>query len=98
MQTRCVEGLLLLISKERDGEVIERAPLSSLLRMLHNIGIYADTFQRPFLEMTTRYYQAEGDRLMLELDVPQYLKHCEVRTTQDMIGKSVPYTLTNAEV
>lgn len=78
VQTRCVEGLLLLISRERDGEVVERAPLSSLLRMLHNIGIYTDTFQRPFLEMTTRYYQAEGDRLMQELGVPQYLKHCEV--------------------
>ncbi|MEW5312866.1 MAG: hypothetical protein WDW38_004466 [Sanguina aurantia] len=83
VQARCVEGLLLLISKERDGEAVERAPLSSLLRMLHNIGVYADTFQRPFLEVTTRYYQAEGDRLMQELDVPQYLKHCEVRIAEE---------------
>lgn len=35
--------------------------------------------QDAFLEQTREYYAAEGARLMLELDVADYLLHCEVR-------------------
>lgn len=30
-------------------------------------------------QATTTFYRAEGERLMAELDVPAYLRHCEVR-------------------
>lgn len=41
-------------------------------------GVYTHLFEHPFLETTNQYYQVEGMRLVVEMDVPAYLLHCEV--------------------
>ena len=74
-----VKGLLALVDRERRGEVVDRRLVQSLLRMLHNLGTYAEAFQRPFLEESDRFYRLEGGTKMVEVPVPEYLKHCEVR-------------------
>ena len=45
VQTRTVDGLLLVIDKERQGENVDRSLLKSLLRMLSDLGIYHDAFE-----------------------------------------------------
>lgn len=46
VQTRCVEGLLMLIEKERQGDAVDRTLLKSLLRMLSDLQIYQQAFEK----------------------------------------------------
>lgn len=83
VQTRTVEGLLMLIEKERQGDTVDKSLLKSLLRMLSDLQIYQDAFERKFLEATERLYAAEGQRLMQEHDVPEYLAHVDKRLSEE---------------
>ncbi|KAF5297248.1 hypothetical protein FQR65_LT10020 [Abscondita terminalis] len=83
VQTRIVEGLLMLIEKERQGDAVDRTLLKSLLRMLTDLQIYQKAFEDKFLLATERLYASEGMRLMQEMEVPQYLAHVEKRLTEE---------------
>ena len=56
-----------------------RALLKSLLRMLADLQIYKEAFEKQFLQATEKLYAAEGQRLIHERDVPEYLVHVEKR-------------------
>uniref|UniRef100_A0AAR2K326 Cullin-4B n=1 Tax=Pygocentrus nattereri TaxID=42514 RepID=A0AAR2K326_PYGNA len=76
VQSKTIDGILLLIERERSGEAIDRSLLRSLLSMLSDLQIYQDSFEQRFLEETNRLYAAEGQRLMQERefsDVCHYL-------------------------
>ena len=45
VQTRIVDGLLMLIENERQGDTVDRTLLKSLLRMLSDLQIYRDAFE-----------------------------------------------------
>nr|XP_022915121.1 cullin-4A [Onthophagus taurus] len=83
VQTRIVEGLLMLIEKERQGDAVDRTLLKSLLRMLTDLQIYDKAFESKFLAATERLYAAEGQRLMQELEVPEYLAHVDKRINEE---------------
>lgn len=83
VQSRTVEGILMLIEKERNGEAIDRVLCKSLLRMFSDLQIYKDAFEQKFLVATKHLYQAEGQRKMQELDVPEYLKHVDKRLSEE---------------
>ncbi|KAJ8941903.1 hypothetical protein NQ318_001758 [Aromia moschata] len=83
VQTRVVEGLLMLIEKERQGDKVDRTLLKSLLRMLTDLQIYDKAFEQKFLQSTERLYAAEGQRLMQELEVPNYLAHVDKRINEE---------------
>lgn len=83
VQTRVVEGLLMLIEKERQGDQVDRSLLKSLLRMLTDLQIYDKAFEQKFLQATERLYAAEGQRLMQELEVPHYLAHVDKRLAEE---------------
>lgn len=83
VQSRTVDGLLLLIEKERTGDSVDRTLLKSLLRMLSDLQIYQDAFEEKFLVATKQLYQAEGQRKMQELDVPEYLQHVDKRLAEE---------------
>ncbi|XP_049882276.1 cullin-4A [Pectinophora gossypiella] len=83
VQTRTVDGLLMLIERERAGDAVDISLLKSLLRMLSDLQIYQDAFEHKFLQATERLYAAEGQRLMRELDVPAYLAHVEKRLREE---------------
>lgn len=46
--------------------------------MFTALGIYSESFEKPFLERTSEFYAAEGMKYMQQSDVPDYLKHVEV--------------------
>ncbi|XP_043101914.1 cullin-4A isoform X2 [Puntigrus tetrazona] len=83
VQSRTVEALLELIERERSGETVERSLLRSLLGMLSDLQVYKDSFEQRFLSETHRLYAAEGQRLMQERDVPEYLHHVARRLEEE---------------
>lgn len=62
----------------RLGEAVDRTLLNHLLKMFIALGIYSESFEKPFLECTSEFYAAEGVKYMQYSDVPDYLKHVEV--------------------
>lgn len=83
VQTRIVEGLLMLIEKERQGDTVDRTLLKSLLRMLSDLQLYQDAFEQRFLLATERLYAAEGQRLVQEMEVSEYLVHVDKRLAEE---------------
>lgn len=73
----------MLIEKERQGDAVDRTLLKSLLRMLSDLQIYQEAFESKFLVATERLYAAEGQRLMQEHDVPEYLAHVDKRLNEE---------------
>jgi cullin-4 len=83
VQRRTVDGLLYLIERERNGETVDRSLIKSLLRMYGALGVYAEVFERPFLEATRTFYAREGEARMQEYDVAEYLRHVEARLQEE---------------
>ncbi|TRY97962.1 hypothetical protein DNTS_000291 [Danionella cerebrum] len=83
VQSKTIDGILLLIEQERSGEAVDRSLLRSLLSMLSDLQIYQDSFEQRFLEETNRLYAAEGQRLMQEREVPEYLHHVNKRLEEE---------------
>jgi len=65
--------------------------------MFTALGIYAESFEKPFLECTSEFYAAEGMKFMQQSDVPDYLKHVEVHipTIPHPPSPSFPYLSSN---
>ena len=76
---KAVRGLLQLIESERSGEQVERSLLHSLLRMLHDLGMYVGLFESNFLRTTRDFYAAEGAARLQALDVPSYLRRASAQ-------------------
>ncbi|KAI7728489.1 hypothetical protein M8C21_011442, partial [Ambrosia artemisiifolia] len=83
VEHKTVFGLLKMIESERLGEAVDRTLLSHLLKMFTALGIYPESFEKPFLECTSEFYAAEGVKYMQHSDVPDYLKHVEVRLHEE---------------
>ena len=83
VQTRTVEGILMLIEQERHGDMVDRGLLKSLLRMLADLQIYQEAFEKKFLTATEKLYSAEGQKLINELPVPGYMQHAEKRLKEE---------------
>merc|ERR1711981_74050 len=77
------DGMLMLIEQERHGDMVDRSLLKSLLRMLSDLQIYKDAFEKKFLLATEKLYAAEGQRLINERDIPEYLNHVERRIREE---------------
>uniref|UniRef100_A0A8B9J1A1 Cullin 4A n=1 Tax=Amazona collaria TaxID=241587 RepID=A0A8B9J1A1_9PSIT len=69
VQNKAIDGILLLIEQERNGEAVDRSLLRSLLSMLSDLQVYKESFEQRFLEETNCLYAAEGQRLMQEREV-----------------------------
>nr|XP_043619567.1 cullin-4 [Erigeron canadensis] len=83
VEHKTVFGLLKMIESERLGEAVDRTLLNHLLKMFTALGIYSESFEKPFLECTSEFYAAEGVKYMQHSDVPDYLKHVEVRLHEE---------------
>ncbi|NXA91524.1 CUL4A protein, partial [Melanocharis versteri] len=82
VQTKTIDGILLLIERERNGEAVDRSLLRSLLSMLSDLQVYKESFEQRFLEETNCLYAAEGQRLMQEREV-EYLHHVNKRLEEE---------------
>ncbi|XBI84630.1 hypothetical protein VPH35_092898 [Triticum aestivum] len=83
IEHKTVTGLLRLIESERLGEAIDKTLLSHLLKMFTDLGMYSETFEKPFLECTSEFYATEGVKYLQQSDIPDYLKHAESRLQEE---------------
>ncbi|KAJ6416840.1 hypothetical protein OIU84_002677 [Salix udensis] len=83
VEHKTVTGILRMIERERLGESADRSLLDHLLKMFTSLGIYAESFESPFLECTSEFYASEGMKYMQQSDVPDYLKHVESRLNEE---------------
>lgn len=59
VEKKIIIGLLNLIERERDGEMVKRELLKNLIRMLASVGLYAERFEKNFIVSTGKYYSQE---------------------------------------
>uniref|UniRef100_A0A8C5LS28 Cullin family profile domain-containing protein n=1 Tax=Leptobrachium leishanense TaxID=445787 RepID=A0A8C5LS28_9ANUR len=83
VQSKTFDGILQLIDKERSGEAVDRSLLRSLLGMLSDLQVYKESFEDRFLEETNCLYAAEGQRLLQEREIPEYLHHVNRRLEEE---------------
>ncbi|XP_054553730.1 cullin-4B-like [Talpa occidentalis] len=75
VHSKTVNGILLLIEKERNGEMIDRGLIKRLLVMLSDLQIYQESFENKFLEETSRFYATEGRKLVQNREILECLYH-----------------------
>mmetsp|Transcript_9527 Transcript_9527/g.18629 ORF Transcript_9527/g.18629 Transcript_9527/m.18629 type:complete len:744 (+) Transcript_9527:126-2357(+) len=77
--------LLQLIQQERDGEKVDRNLIRCTTQMLLDMGkvVYAEDFERPFVESSQHYYMVEAQRLIQASSTPEYLRRAEQRLNEE---------------
>nr|XP_011460204.1 PREDICTED: cullin-4 [Fragaria vesca subsp. vesca] len=83
VEHKIVTGLLRMIEKERLGEAVARTLINHLTKMFIALGMYWESFEKPFLECSSEFYGTEGVKYMQQSDVPEYLKHVEKRLHEE---------------
>mmetsp|Transcript_22578 Transcript_22578/g.27227 ORF Transcript_22578/g.27227 Transcript_22578/m.27227 type:complete len:742 (+) Transcript_22578:315-2540(+) len=80
---RTVKGLLLLVERDRHREAVDRQMMKNLGRMLTSLDLYSEEFEKHFLDETQTFYTQEGENMMLQTDVSQYLQHVDKRLHEE---------------
>ncbi|KHJ43308.1 leucine Rich repeat-containing domain protein [Trichuris suis] len=75
VKEKLVDGLLWLVKCERTGEQSNKVLVKNLFHMLSTVSVYSSLFEKRFLRTTEAYYEAEGRRLMNEIDVPAFMNY-----------------------
>jgi cullin 3 len=89
IKRRLLEQLLLLIARERSGEVVDRSSLKSAATMLVELGcgsrdVYVNDFERVFLETTARTLRDESAARLATDGAPAYLAYADHRLTEEL--------------
>lgn len=83
INSKLVDFLLVLIDLERQGEIIDRNLLKSLIKMLHELQIYEEKFEPKFLTTTDSMYQNESEKMIKEYNLLQYLYYVNRRLDEE---------------
>jgi len=73
-------GILTLINREREGEVIDRSLLKECIAVYSNVGdpkVYQETLEAPFLENTRQFYSQRAQEWIAQDTTPVYLIKAE---------------------
>lgn len=79
---RLIRMLLDLIKRERGSEVINRALVANVIRMLVDLGtpgskgrsVYEEDFEKPFLDESAQFYRMESGAFILSNSASEYCK------------------------
>lgn len=88
VRERLRETLLDAVTRERNGQAIDRAALRDACRMLLELGIenrviYQLDFEMPFLKRSGEYYNAESRRLLAENGAIAYVEKAACRINEE---------------
>jgi len=95
LSEKVMEAVLKLVEKQRNGETIEHGQIKQVVDSFVSLGLdEADTskstldvyrwhFERPFLEATKEFYQAESKQFVAENSVVEYMKKAEIRLAEE---------------
>lgn len=90
VKLKITESILDLISRERNGEKIDRMLLKNILRMLSDLAIYHDLFETKFLKESQTFYHLEGEKNKQEMSIADYLRYIDRRMNEE-IGRLASY-------
>jgi cullin 3 len=81
--------LIESITHERNGRMIDRDLIKSILQMLVEVGIdslsvYEEEFEYLFLDSTREYYRQEAQKYLTESSCSDYLKKVEKRLEEEL--------------
>lgn len=97
-----IEEILVQIEKQRNNEIIDTVLLGSAVKSLVYLGIdtqdlkktnlvvYINYFETKYLESTYEYYKLESNQFLMDHNVVDYMKKCEIRLHEE-ISKSDSY-------
>ena len=80
---RIVSGLLLQVQLERTGDRVDTSQTKRLIRMLVDLGLYAEHFEGPFIDETKLFYSAEAKRKLDDLEASAYLSYADNRIREE---------------
>ncbi|KAJ4228798.1 ubiquitin ligase (cullin) of SCF [Fusarium falciforme] len=92
---KVIDAVLKLVEKQRNGENIDYRQIRQIVDSFVFLGFhevdpsktaldfYRFHFERPFLEATRLFYQAESKRLIAENSVVEYMKKAETRLDEE---------------
>jgi len=83
---RSARGVLDLIRKERDGNVVDRSQIKSILDMFWDVRLYSgSSFESQLLEESSRYYEREVETVLKDFDLSHILRHVDKRLKEESI-------------
>jgi cullin 1 len=85
---KATEILLELITKDRNGEEVDRGLLKECIQIYVEMGLdanngYVNDFQKPFLASTALYYSREATEWLAHDSCPEYLRKAEARFAEE---------------
>lgn len=85
LRGRISSTLLAAVTRERNGDMIDRTLMRSVTMMLVDLGrdVYQDEFEREYLQQANEAYQAEAQELLSTCDCATYLRHAERRLLEE---------------
>ncbi|GMM51941.1 cullin [Starmerella bacillaris] len=101
-------ALLDMIRRDRNGEVVNIDMIKNCVQSMHEIGFdahlskhptllfYTDYFEKPFLESTKQFYEAEADTVLSTYGVGEYMHRVSQRLKQEeerVVSYLLPSTL-----
>lgn len=78
-----------LVTRERNGELVDRQLMKNVLAMLvevtpgHRTDLYVELFEKEFLEQTSVFYRQESQDFMAKNTIPDYLRKIEKRLQEE---------------
>ncbi|KAK4875725.1 hypothetical protein RN001_012147 [Aquatica leii] len=85
LRPKLIDGLLYLIYQERQGVVVDKNLLKSLISMLTTLQVYDMIFEVPFLHATEILYKTEGENLIQNYHIVKYLQHVDQRLKEEHV-------------
>ncbi|XP_049849234.1 cullin-3-like [Schistocerca gregaria] len=88
IRTSLLETFFCMVSREREGETIDRVLMKNISTMFVDLGtnsqnMYEETLERPFLEISRNYYKQEAEFYISQYDCSQFLKRVEMRLKEE---------------
>ncbi|TVY34074.1 Cullin, partial [Lachnellula occidentalis] len=92
---KVMDAVLKMIEKQRLGETIEHGQIKSIVGSFVSLGlddsdstkstldVYRFHFEKPFLEATKAFYQAESKQFVAENSIVEYMKKAEARLDEE---------------
>lgn len=83
VRTQTMEIILDRIGREREGELVDRHLIQSLLRMIHDLGLYDKEFEVQLLTQVEAFYRTQATTLLPQMDLAQHVAYVEQQIAQE---------------
>lgn len=92
---KVMDAVLKMVEKQRNGETIEHGQIKAIVDSFVSLGldeadptkstldVYRFNFERPFLEATKQFYQAESKQFVAENSIVEYMKKAAIRLDEE---------------